>query len=51
MKVNRALKGSVASDAKASNDMLDNILYGEEEKKLIDILTKLGVIGGANTAK
>lgn len=51
VKVNRALKGSVASDAKASNDMLDNILYGEEEKKLIDILTKLGVIGGANTAK
>ena len=51
IKVNRALKGSVASDAKASNDMLDNILYGEEEKKLIDILTKLGVIGGANTAK
>lgn len=50
VKVNRALKGSVASDAKASNDMLDNILYGEEEKKLIDILTKLGVIGGANTA-
>ena len=51
IKVNRALKGSVASDAKASNDMLDNILYGEEEKKLIDILTKLGVIGGANTAQ
>lgn len=51
VKVNRALKGSVASDAKASNDMLDNILYGEEEKKLIDILTKLGVIGGANTAQ
>lgn len=51
VKVNRALKGSVAGDAKASNDMLDNILYGEEEKKLIDILTKLGVIGGANTTK
>lgn len=51
VKVNRALKSSVASDAKASNDMLDNILYGEEEKKLIDILTKLGVIGGANTAQ
>ena len=51
VKVNRALKGSVASDAKASSDMLDNILYGEEEKKLIDILTKLGVIGGANTAQ
>lgn len=51
VKVNRALKGSVASDAKASNDMLDNILYGEEEKKLIDILTKLGVIGGANSAQ
>ena len=51
VKVNRALKGSLASDAKASNDMLDNILYGEEEKKLIDILTKLGVIGGANTTK
>ena len=51
VKVNRALKGSVASDAKASNDMLDNILYGEEEKKLIDILTRLGVIGGANTAQ
>lgn len=51
VKVNRALKGSVASDAKASSDMLDNILYGEEEKKLIDILTKLGVIGGANTTK
>ena len=50
-RMNNALKSSVASDAKASNDMLDNILYGEEEKKLIDILTKLGVIGGANTAK
>lgn len=51
VQVNRALKGSVASDAKASNDMLDNILYGEEEKKIIDILTKLGAIGGANTTK
>ena len=50
-RMNNALKSSVASEAKASNDMLDNILYGEEEKKLIDILTKLGVIGGANTAK
>ena len=50
-RMNNALKSSVASDAKASNDMLDNILYGEEEKKLIDILTKLGVIGGANTTK
>ena len=50
-RVNNALKSSVASDAKASNDMLDNILYGEEEKKLIDILTKLGVIGGANTTQ
>lgn len=50
-RMNNALKPSLASKEKASSDLLDNILYGEEEKKLIELLTKLGVIGGANAAR
>ena len=49
VQVNRALKTSVASKAKIEPDLLNRLQFGEEEKKLVEILTKLGVIGGSNT--
>lgn len=51
VQVNRALKANITSDAKASAEVVNNMLLSEGDKNLIEQLTKLGLIGGANTAK
>lgn len=51
VQVNRALKANITSDAKASSEVVNNMLLSEGDKNLIEQLTKLGLIGGANAAK
>lgn len=51
VQVNRALKANITSDAKASSEVVNNMLLSEGDKNLIEQLTKLGLIGGANTTK
>lgn len=51
VQVNRALKANITGDAKSSADVVNNVLLSEGDKTLIEQLTKLGLIGGANTAK
>lgn len=51
IQVSRAMKANIAGDAKASSDVINNVMFGEGDKKMIEQLTKLGVIGGANTTK
>lgn len=51
VQVNRALKTNITSDAKASADVVNNVLLSDGDKTLIEQLTKLGLIGGANIAK
>lgn len=49
VQVNRALKANITGDAKASTEVVNNMLLSEGDKNLIEQLTKLGLIGGANT--
>lgn len=51
VQVRRAMKANIAGDAKASADVINNVMFGEGDKRMIEQLTKLGVIGGANTTK
>lgn len=51
VQVSRALKANISSDAKASTGVVNNMLLSEGDKNLIEQLTKLGLIGGANSAK
>ncbi|NNG81010.1 hypothetical protein [Acinetobacter sp. ANC 5378] len=48
VKVNNALKPSITSGTKVPEATLNNMRYGNGEKAVIEQLTKLGVIGGAN---
>lgn len=49
IQVRRAMKANIAGDAKASADVINNVMLSDGDKKMIEQLTKLGVIGGANT--
>lgn len=49
IQVSRAMKANLTGDAKASADVINNVMFSEGDKKMIEQLTKLGVIGGANT--
>lgn len=49
VQVSRAMKANIAGDAKASADVINNVMFSEGDKRMIEQLTKLGVIGGANT--
>lgn len=51
VQVSRALKANISSDAKASTGVVNNMLLSEGDKNLIEQLTKLGLIGGANATK
>ncbi|MDH2644769.1 MULTISPECIES: hypothetical protein [Acinetobacter] len=51
VQVNRALKANITSDAKASAEVVNNMLLSEGDKNLIEQLTKLGLIGGANSTQ
>jgi hypothetical protein len=51
VKVSRALKSNITSDAKASTEVVNKVLLSDGDKNLIEQLTKLGLIGGANAAK
>ena len=51
VKVNRALKSNITSNAKASTEVVNKVLLSDGDKNLIEQLTKLGLIGGANAAK
>lgn len=51
VQVNRAMKANLAGDAKASADVINNVMFSEGDKRMIEQLTKLGVIGGANTTQ
>lgn len=51
IQVSRAMKANLAGDAKASADVINNVMFGEGDKRMIEQLTKLGVIGGANATK
>lgn len=51
VKVNNALKPTITSGTKVPDATLNNMRYGNGEKAVIEQLTKLGVIGGANTAQ
>lgn len=51
VQVNRALKANITSDAKASSEVVNNMLLSEGDKNLIEQLTKLGLIGGANSTQ
>lgn len=51
VKVNNALQTSITSGTKVPEATLNNMRYGNGEKAVIEQLTKLGVIGGANTAQ
>lgn len=51
VQVNRALKANITGDAKASSEVVNNMLLSEGDKNLIEQLTKLGLIGGANTTQ
>ena len=51
VQVSRAMKANIAGDAKASADVINNVMFSEGDKKMIEQLTKLGVIGGASATK
>lgn len=51
VQVNRALKANITSDAKASTEVVNNMLLSEGDKNLIEQLTKLGLISGANSTQ
>lgn len=51
VQVSRAMKANIAGDAKASANVINNMMLGEGDKRMIEQLTKLGVIGGANTTE
>ena len=51
VQVSRAMKANLTGDAKASADVINNVMFSEGDKKMIEQLTKLGVIGGANSTQ
>jgi len=51
IQVSRAMKANLAGDAKASADVINNVMFSEGDKRMIEQLTKLGVIGGANATQ
>ncbi|USR72550.1 hypothetical protein [Acinetobacter junii] len=51
IQVRRAMKANLTGDAKASADVINKVMFSDGDKKMIEQLTKLGVIGGANTTK
>lgn len=51
VQVSRAMKANLTGDAKASADVINNVMFSDGDKKMIEQLTKLGVIGGANTTQ
>ena len=51
VQVNRALKANITGDAKASTEVVNNMLLSEGDKNLIEQLTNLGLISGANSTQ
>lgn len=49
VQVNNALKPSITTGSKLSPEAINQMMLGDVDRKMIDQLTKLGVIGGANT--